>query len=78
MLVIEFEEIPSEGFYMRIDSMITAGDSDWFKHDNNYSYSKIWGNGFPAPEGEDNEEDMSFSISFDKGNKQATLRYGAW
>lgn len=78
MLVIEFDEIPSEGFYQRIDSLVTTEDSSWFKHDNTYSYSKMWGNGFPAPEGENNEEDMSFTISFDKGNKQAILRYGAW
>ncbi len=77
-LVIEFEEVPSEKFYQQIDSMITTGGSDWFKHGNTYSYSKMWGNGLPAPEGEDNDEDMSFSISFDKGSRQATLKYGAW
>lgn len=78
ILIIEFEEIPSEEFYTRIDSLIATEDSEWFKHENTYSYSKMWGNGLPAPRREEDDEDMSFSISFDKGSKQATLRYGAW
>lgn len=77
-LIIEFEKIPSDRFYQQIDSLVATEDSGWSKHDNTYSYSKMWGNGLPAPEGEDDEEDMSFSISFDKGSKQAILRYGAW
>ena len=77
LLIIEFNEIPSGRFYQQIDSLVATEDSGWFKHDNTYSYSKMWGNGLSAPEGED-DEDMSFSISFDKGSKQATLRYGAW
>lgn len=77
-LIIEFEEFPSEKFYTRIDSLIATEGSEWFEHENTYSYSKMWGNGLSAPKGEDDDEDMSFSISFDKGSKQAILRYGAW
>ena len=52
--------------------------SDWSKRDNVYSYSKMWGNGLPAPKGEDNEEDMTFSIEFEKGSKKAIIGYGTW
>lgn len=39
---------------------------------------KMWGNGLPAPKGEDNEEDMTFSIEFEKGSKKAIIGYGTW
>ena len=77
-LLIEFKELPSVAFYQYLDSLIVTGNSDWFIFDNVYSYSKIWGNGFPAPNGEDDEEDMMFSIRFGKGSRQATIGYGAW
>lgn len=53
--------------------MIAVEQSDWSKRDNVYSYSKIWGNGLPAPKGEDDEEDMTFSIEFEKGSKKLLL-----
>ena len=36
------------------------------------------GNGFPAPQGESEEEDMMFNIHIEKGSKQASISYGAW
>lgn len=77
-LKIEFKEVLSTAFYQKLDSLVIIGFSDWSKHDNVYSYSKVWGNGLPAPKGENDEEDMSFSISFGKGSKQAIINYGAW
>lgn len=53
-------------------------DSYWSKKEQHYSYSRMWGNGIPTPEGENDEEDMTFNISLDKGSKQVTLTYGAW
>lgn len=77
-LTIEFIELPTDAFYMKIDSLIATKSSEWFKHENTYSYSKMWGNGLLAPKGEDDNEDMSFSIRLEKGSKQAILNYGAW
>ncbi|MFS2618761.1 hypothetical protein AAH132_22700, partial [Bacteroides ovatus] len=77
-LIIEFKETPSAAFYQKLDSLIAVEQSDWSKRDNVYSYSKMWGNGLPAPKGEDNEEDMTFSIEFEKGSKKAIIGYGTW
>lgn len=77
-VTIEFKATPSDEFYQTIDSLINMPNSDWSKKEQHYSYGRIWGNGLPAPEGEDDEEDMTFNISFEKGSKQATLTYGAW
>ena len=77
-LIIEFKETPSAAFYQKLDSLIAVEQSDWSKRDNVYSYSKMWVNGLPAPKGEDNEEDMTFSIEFDKGSKKAIIGYGTW
>ena len=57
-LIIEFEKMPSAVFYQFLDSLIAVTDSGWFIHDNIYSYNHTWGNGMPAPKGEDDEEDM--------------------
>lgn len=43
-----------------------------------YSYSKMWGNGLPAPKGENDEEDVFLEISLKKGSKQAIISYGVW
>ena len=75
---IEFKAIPSDDFYQTIDSLIKMPDSYWSKKELHYSYSRMWGNGIPTPEGKNDEEDMTFNISFDKGSKQVTLTYGAW
>lgn len=77
-LLIEFKELPSATFYQYLDSLIATGDSDWSIVDDAYSYRKSWGNGLPAPNGEDDKEDMMFSISLSKGSRQATINYGVW
>ena len=77
-LIIEFEQVPSAMFYQSIDSIIAIRNDGWFIHDSIYSYNRTWGNGFSAPKGEDDEEDMMFSIRFKKGSKQAIINYGAW
>ncbi len=75
-LTIEFKEMPSAAFYQSLDSLVAT--DVWFLHDNVYSFSAIWGNGFPAPQGESEEEDMMFDIHIEKGSKQAVISYGAW
>jgi hypothetical protein len=38
----------------------------------------MWGNGLPAPPGEDDEEDMSLEIEIKRGEKRFHVSYGAW
>ena len=78
MLTLEMENDLSESTYHYLDSVISAGDTNWSKHNDVYRYSIMWGNGLPAPKGEDEEEDMMFSLSFKVGSKKVTLNYGAW
>ena len=78
MLTLEMKNDLSESTYHYLDSVISAGDTNWSKHNDVYRYSIMWGNGLPAPEGENEEEDMTFSLSFKAGSKKVTLNYGAW
>ena len=78
MLTLEMEYDLSESTYHYLDSVISAGDTNWSKHNDVYRYSIMWGNGFPAPKGENEEDDMTFSLSFKAGSKKVTLNYGAW
>ncbi|MBR4065331.1 MAG: hypothetical protein IKJ97_01115 [Bacteroidaceae bacterium] len=48
------------------------------KHNDTYSFDTMWGNGLPAPEGENEEEDMIFSLSVEKGSRTITVSFGAW
>ena len=78
ILVIEFEEIPSGDFYRDLDSLVATG-GHWSKQDDgSYSFGHTWGNGYPAPKGESDKEDMCLSIKIEKGEKQAEIEYGAW
>ena len=77
-LEIEFKELPSIHFFETLDSLATLKESDWNRKKDHYLYSKMWGNGITAPNGVDDKEDMTFNIYIIKGNKQATINYGAW
>ena len=77
-LTLEMENDLSESTYHYLDSVISAGDTNWSKHNDVYRYSIMWGNGLPAPKGENEEDDMTFSLSFKAGSKMVTLNYGAW
>ena len=77
-LIVEFEQMPAEGFYQALDSLVNVDGSDWDCRDGVYYYSRMWGNGLPAPEGENDEEDMSLSVTIKKGEKRAEISFGAW
>ena len=78
MLTLEMENDLSESTYHYLDSVISEGNTNWSKHNDEYRYSTMWGNGLPAPKGENEEDDMTFSLSFKAGCKIVTLNYGAW
>ena len=77
-LTLEMENELSESTYHYLDSIINAGNTQWFKHDDEYSYSIMWGNGLPAPKGESEEDDGMFSLSLKKGSKIINLSHGSW
>lgn len=77
-LILEMEEELSEATYHYLDSIIKSGNTKWFKHDDEYSYSIMWGNGLPAPKGEREDDDGMFSLSFKKGSKIINLSHGSW
>ena len=55
-LYIEFETLPSDELFEKIDSL------NWYREGDKYSFSTSWGNGSPAPEGENDEEDRFFMV----------------
>lgn len=77
-LIIEFESIPSDELFEEIDRMIASNDTKWEKSDRVYSYSTFWGNGTPAPEGENEADDAIFKITLTKGSKYGEIEDGAW
>lgn len=77
-LIVEFEELPSEKVYQTLDSLIESGKTGWRKNEDAYVFSVTWGNGLPAPKGEYEDEDRSFSISFGKGSQIATIKSSMW
>ena len=77
-LIMKFEKDISEQTYQTLDSLIATNKTNWRKKGNMYVFNAMWGNGRPAPEGEDEKEDRTFSLTFEKGNKKATINNGTW
>ena len=77
-LTLEMEDELSESTYLYLDSIISAGYTQWLKQGDEYSYSIMWGNGLPAPKGEREDDDGMFSLSFKKGSKIINLSHGSW
>lgn len=75
---IEFETIPSEELFCEIDEMIANGNTGWLKEGDRYSFSVIWGNGFPTPKGESDSYDGTFRITITKGEKVGEIKSGSW
>lgn len=71
-LYIEFETLPSDELFEKMDSL------NWYREGDKYSFSTSWGNGSPAPEGENDEEDRFFIIKLTKGEKTGIIVYGMW
>ena len=71
-LYIEFETLPSDELFEKMDSL------NWYREGDKYSFSTSWGNGSPAPEGENDEEDRFFKIKLTKGEKTGIIVYGMW
>jgi hypothetical protein len=75
---IKFKTMPSEELFDKIDQMIASGNTGWQRDGKNYSFSVIWGNGLPAPKGESEEHDGTFSITIIRGEDVGEIRSGVW
>ena len=77
---IEFESVPSDELFEKIDELMAANEnSGWYTKDStHYSFSTLWGNGFPAPEGEKEEDDGTFELEIAKGEKAGVIIFGCW
>ena len=75
---IDFKTMPSDELFNEIDKMIDKGGTSWRKEGNKYSFSAAWGNGIPAPKGENEEDDGMFSITLTRGEKAGVITSGAW
>lgn len=75
---IVFKTMPSDELFDEIDKMIASGKTGWYKDGNKYSFSVMWGNGFPTPKGENEQDDGTFSITLTRGEKVGSIRSGSW
>ncbi len=75
---LEFEVVPSDEFFDEIDKMIEKGKTGWRREGITYKFSIIWGNGYPAPEGESEDADGTFGLTITKGEKKEFLESGSW
>ena len=77
-LTIEFEDSLTNDFYATLDSLVEKKVWSKSKDTGRYSFSTMWGNGIPAPEGENDETDIMFSITIEKGTNRAVIGTGSW
>lgn len=77
-LIIEFEDSLTNDFYATLDSLVEKKVWSKSKDTDRYSFSTMWGNGIPAPEGENDEADIMFSITIEKGTNRAVIGAGSW
>ena len=80
-LKLEMKEPMSDSAIQKLDSIISTDTSRipaWRKYENRYRFFKTWGNGAPAPKGENDDEDMAFELLMDKGSRIVTIIFGYW
>lgn len=89
--VYRFDEQPTEEFYQRLDSLAQIkGPTGWIKISSpinpvepqsdkitEYYFHSYWGNGSPAPEGENPDTDRHIHITITKGVNEFKITYGA-
>lgn len=76
--ILEFKKMPSEQLFDDIDKMIETGNTEWARKGNTYIYNHTWGNGIPAPKGENDNEDRTFCFIITRGEKRGEIKCGAW
>ena len=78
---IQFKEVLSRELYLHLDSLCCI-DASWSKSNMDsrvyYRYNRMWGNGLPAPQGQNDDEDYFLDIEIQQGSQQAKITYGMW
>ena len=74
----EFVNPLPDKLFEDIEKKIEAGNTGWRKEGNKFSFSQTWGNGFPAPEGEDENDDRFFNITITRGDQRGIVSHGTW
>ena len=80
IMIIEFKEQPAEAFYASLDSMVVSDSQYWSTKNNGASwwFHRSWGNGYPAPEGEDPKYDNYIEVEIPREGKTVKVTYGMW
>ena len=76
--VVKMKDGAGESLFLYLDSVANKKGTNWFKDDEKYFYNRIWGNGYPAPNGEDDEEDRFLCISLKKDCNTIIIQSGMW
>ena len=78
VLILEMAMVPDVKLIAAIDSLAKIEESNWKKSGVNYTFSVMWGNGIPAPEGEDADDDTMLSITIAEDSKIVKVSHGSW
>jgi hypothetical protein len=76
--VVKMKDGAGESLFLYLDSVANKKGTNWFKDEEKYFYNRIWGNGYPAPNGEDDEEDRFLYISLKKDCNTIIIQSGMW
>lgn len=80
-IIIRFKDTLPHGFYLQLDSICNV-NTYWCKSNMDsqtiYRYDRMWGNGLPAPQGQDDEDDYFFNIKIQQDSREATITCGMW
>ena len=76
--ILYFKSTPSDELFNEIDKKMSSGNTNWKRNGNKYTFSIMWGDGYPAPKGESEDEIGKFSFSITKGKDVGDLIIGVW
>ena len=80
-IIIQFKDSLSSDFYLQLDSICSI-NTCWSKSKidskTRYHYERMWGNGMPAPQGQDDDEDYFFNIEIQQNSQEAKITCGMW
>lgn len=71
--IIKLENKPN---YMQLESLVKEGK--WSKTESGYWFHSIWGNGYPAPPGEDDNVDRMLTIIVPLNSDTIVINSGKW
>ncbi len=76
--ILQYDEQIMAAIRTQMDSLIDAGHPGWVKGNNRYAYARVWGNGRPAPEGENGNERRMFTIEHYNEKNIISIFFSNW